>query len=38
MNTLYTHTVCAPAGDMSGWLLGALCALPYVLLILDYLR
>ena len=32
---LYTHTVCASNGDIPSWMFYALCALPYVLLIIG---
>ena len=32
---LYTHTVCASNGDIPNWMFYALCALPYVLLIVG---
>ena len=34
---LYTHTVCASNGDIPNWMFYALCALPYVLLIVGIL-
>ena len=35
MNTPFTHTVCESNGDIPGWMFYALCALPYVLLIIG---
>lgn len=32
---LYTHTVCEVGGDIPSWMFYALCALPYVLLIIG---
>jgi len=33
---LYTHNVCGEAGgDIPGWMFYALCALPYILLIIG---
>lgn len=35
MNTPFTHTVCEGNGDIPDWMFYALCALPYVLLIIG---
>ena len=38
MNTpfdLYTHTVCESNGDIPSWMFYAICALPYILLIIG---
>ena len=32
---IYTHTVCESNGDIPDWMFYALCALPYVLLIIG---
>lgn len=32
---LYSHTVCESNGDIPDWMFYALCALPYVLLIIG---
>lgn len=32
---LYTNTICESNGDIPGWMFYALCALPYVLLIIG---
>ena len=37
MNTPFTHTVCEVGGDIPGWMFYALCALPFVLLALDFI-
>ena len=34
---IYTHTVCGASGDIPDWLFYALCALPYILIALDFL-
>ena len=35
---IYTHTVCGASGDViPDWLFYALCALPFVLIALDFL-
>ncbi len=34
---IYTHTVCASNGDIPDWMFYVLCALPFVLLLLDVL-
>jgi len=34
---IYTHTVCASNGDVPDWFFYALCALPFVLIALDFL-
>ena len=36
-NDLYTHTICEGGGDIPGWMVYAICALPYVLVLLDFL-
>ena len=37
MNELYTNTICGAGGDIPDWLFYALCALPVVLIALDFL-
>ena len=37
MNELYTHTICESGDDIPGWMFYAICALPFVLLALDFL-
>ena len=34
---IYTHTVCASNGDIPDWMFYALCALPFVLVLLDFI-
>ena len=34
---LYTHTVCESNGDIPSWTFYSLCALPFVLVLLDFL-
>ena len=35
MNDLYTHTICEGGGDIPDWMFYAICALPYILLIIG---
>ncbi len=35
MNDLYTNTICESGGDIPDWMFYALCALPYILLIIG---
>jgi len=35
MNDLYTHTICESGGDIPDWMFYAICALPYILLIIG---
>ena len=37
MNELYTNTICGAGGDIPDWLFYALCALPYILIAIDFL-
>ena len=37
MNTPFTHTVCEVGGDIPSWMFYAICALPFVLVLLDFL-
>ena len=38
MNTPFTHTVCESGnGDIPSWMFYAICALPFVLVLLDFL-
>ena len=37
MNELYTHTICESGGDIPGWMFYAICALPFLLVLLDFL-
>ncbi len=38
MSNLYTNTICESGDvDIPSWMFYAICALPYVLLILDFL-
>lgn len=34
---IYTHTVCGGAGDIPGWMFYSICALPFLLVLLDIL-
>ena len=34
---IYTHTVCESNGDIPDWMFYGICALPFVLLLLDVL-
>ena len=34
---IYTNTVCTCGGDIPDWMFYAICALPFVLLALDFL-
>ncbi len=34
---LYTHNVCESSGDIPDWMFYSLCALPFVLVLLDFL-
>ena len=34
---IYTHTVCACGGDIPDWMFYAICALPFVLIAIDFL-
>ena len=34
---IYTHTVCNTDGDMPDWMFYAVCALPLILLAIDFL-
>ena len=35
MDGIFTHTVCEVGGDIPNWMFYALCALPYILLIIG---
>ncbi len=35
MSNLYTNTICESGGDIPDWMFYALCALPYILLIIG---
>jgi hypothetical protein len=37
MNDLYTNTICESGGDIPDWMFYAVCALPFVLVLLDFL-
>ena len=37
MNDLYTNTICESCGDIPDWMFYAVCALPFVLVLLDFL-
>lgn len=37
MNDLFTHTICESNGDIPSWMIYAICALPFVLVLLDFL-
>lgn len=38
MNSIFTHTVCGESGgDIPDWMFYAICALPFVLILLDIL-
>ena len=34
---IYTHTVCGSNSDIPSWMFYSLCALPFVLVLLDFL-
>ena len=37
MNSIFTHTVCESGGDIPDWMFYAICALPFLLVLLDIL-
>ena len=37
MDGIFTHTICESNGDIPSWMIYAICALPFVLVLLDIL-
>ena len=37
MNSIFTNTICENGGDLPGWMVYSICALPFLLVLLDIL-